>query len=255
MELPYRATQFKVLEGKNFRLRLSPYNAHITQIDGYNILVADSLFRPIQKAFYQYSLSFFRAPYFANFNGQYFSPIHQAEILSYDNGSLHTKYHLSFGDMSVDKTQLEETYGGLNCDGKEYWDRYFTRNDCFALGNYVVQQFFCGKPELDRCLILDTRDNRTLFFKSLYYDTDNVFGIDFNFSRVWGASKDSGELFCQVLRVDPSSMKYAELMKLKEMLPDSIEKVVVVSESDMRNPTIAFFTLHDNLMSRVMTNR
>lgn len=168
--LPFRFQDMKYLNDSLILFNPSPYNNHLPEIQGYDIIVTDTCFVPLKRAFYtnraKRKLTFgVGSSYFSRYKASiYFHPLFSDTIYSINN-----KCELkAFVSYKFGKHQL--TSNEKNKDDKEFIryitdrDKIFIYHNIIITENYIITKLVFCKPEKKGIILYNKKSATQKYF-------------------------------------------------------------------------------------------
>lgn len=244
IHLPFRAICFKHLQNGDFLFRLAPYSLKKSEKEHVLIIRTDEKFNITGRYFEQSHESegtTLRAPFFENTNSaKYFAPLFHRSIYELTDKAFYMKYYLEF-DMPYYETSRK--INGM----QEARERgiFYTFHNPIHNAAYIFQPFVTSKDQ-QGLLIIDRTTDKALFARRIEIDHPHM--TDFNMLTAFHTyDEKTGSFVGLSTYYYEDSFVPEDLQRVKEAMPDSLERVLLRKEKEEINPVLMFFRTGEGL--------
>lgn len=244
-QLPFRAVRFKHLPNGEYLFRLAPFTLKERDEEQALLVRTDKDFRPLAHYLtqdHEAEGTRLRTPFFENtYSSCYFAPLYKRSIYTLEGENFYMKYYLDF-DTPYYETSRD--VDGMS-EAKEQ-GIFFTHNNPIHNDAYLFQPFATSK-EQQGLLIIDRNTHKALFARRIENDRNDM--LDFN---MLSASLTYDELTGSFVGLASyyyeNVFKPEDLRRIKELLPDTLEPVLLRKEEEEINPILLFYKTGNQLI-------
>lgn len=240
-QLGFRAIRFKRMMDGNYLFELAPYTLN-KEDESYTIAITDSAFFIKDKFLNRTDNALItRTPYFENqTDSKYFSPIYGRSIYQIEGDSLFMKYYLNFGTPYQELNKKNDDSSKMQNNGS-----FYTYDNPMHNKSYLIQNFVLSKENMG-LLVLELSTGKHLFVRNIENDMDDVYNFDFIQTKFYDIRTDYFVSSANVYYTEFHSNE--EIIKAREHLNDSIEKIVIKDGIENNNQVLMLYRLHNDII-------